>query len=92
MDLPPAVVAELEPADDDDSGSVAEPGSERVADVWWSVENGLPAVCCEVDAEFRSSKLGAEGCGGVLSTVDAMVVWVIVKLFSKQRTKLVLRS
>lgn len=52
-------------------------------------EYRLAVDCCEVDAEFRSSKLGAEGCGGALSTVDAMAVWIFVKLFAKHLSKLV---
>lgn len=48
-------------------------------------EYEVPApVPCEVDAEFRSSKLGADACG-VLSTVDAITAALIFvdEYFSK---------
>lgn len=89
MDLP-VLVPELLVADSAESCWSVEIGSASVlGDV--TFENGLGPVvdCCEVDAEFRSSKLGAEGCGGALSTVDAMVLLSVVKLFSKHLTILV---
>lgn len=93
MDLP-VLVPELLVADSAESCWSVEIGfavgsASVLGDV--TFENGLGPVvdCCEVDAEFRSSKLGAEGCGGALSTVDAMVLWSVVKLFSKHLTILV---
>lgn len=53
-------------------------------------EYELPApVPCEVEAEFRSSKLGADGCG-VLSTVDAIIAALIIvdEYFSKHLANL----
>lgn len=53
-------------------------------------EYELPAPePCEVDAEFRSSKLGTDGCG-VLSTVDAIIAVLIFvdEFFSKRLAEL----
>lgn len=87
------LVPELLPfVDSADSGWFVEMGFAGPASVLGDVTsaNGFgPVDCCEVDAELRSSKLGAEGCGGALSTVDAMVLWYVVKLFLKHLTKLV---